>query len=233
MPLFTVGRPFLWPQVLHQHATRLRTGRSALVGGRDAHWASGGRCLRNHHANPDDNPGSSASRWFLVAPSRHGEPAGRLYASVSIPCCNLGPEGGGWPTVGRAGAEMISGRVGSTKGRTRIFAGLLNSQPSGHATVGQGAERRPMARSMVPPTSGHRRVSGLAKCGSPSAGYSPGRLRIGSRSDPFRPPPAPHALDPIPRALRAPHDEPMVNDRAGRGASRRSMFRSVSMTNPD
>jgi hypothetical protein len=82
--------------------------------------------------------------------------------------------------VGRAGAEMISGREGSTKGRTRIFAGRMSSQPSGHATAGQRAERRPMRRSMAPPTSGRRRVYGLAKSGSPGAGYFPSQPRQGA-----------------------------------------------------
>ena len=87
--------------------------------------------------------------------------------------------------VGRACAEMISGRVGSTKGRTRIFAGLIKSQPSGHATLGQGAERRPRARIMAPPRSGLAESLGGRRA-APSVQripqVTPG---IGSRSDPF------------------------------------------------
>jgi hypothetical protein len=144
-----------------------------------------GADVRNHHANPDVNPGSSATRWFLPRPAEPWGPAGRPYASVSIPAaheeahagtgrmtldqsCDPDPGCAGWPMVGRAGAEMISGREGSTKGRTRIFVGLINSQPSGHATLGQGAERRPRARIMAPPTSG-------------LAGQVPGRGVIGRR----------------------------------------------------
>src|SRR5664280_2626064 len=92
--------------------------------------------------------GSILSMRAILSPTQEETPAGAGWMALDYGR-NLGAEGGSWPGVGRADAEMISGRVGSTKGRTRIFAGLANSQPSGHATVGQGAERRRMARSMA------------------------------------------------------------------------------------
>jgi hypothetical protein len=129
--------------------------------------------------------GSILSMRAIPSPAREETPAGAGWMALYYGR-NLGAEGGSWPGVGRVDAEMISGRVGSTKGRTRIFAGLANSQPSGHATVGQGAERRRMARSMAPPTGGHRRVAGLTRSGSLGRGYSRRKPGMRSRSYPFR-----------------------------------------------
>ena len=121
----------------------------------------------------------------IPSPTDEETPAGAGWIALDYGR-NLGAEGGRWPGVGRAAAEMSSGRVGSTKGRVRIFAGLCASQPSGHATVGQGAERRPMARSMAPPPSGNRRVSGLTKSGSLGRAYSRRKPGMRGRSYPFR-----------------------------------------------
>jgi hypothetical protein len=170
----------------------------------------------------------------MVSPSprRALGPAGRPYASVSIPAaheeahagtgrmtldqsCDPDPGCAGWPMVGRAGAEMISGREGSTKGRTRIFVGLINSQPSGHATLGQGAERRPRARIMAPPTSGLAESLGGRRAAPSVQRIPPGRTGIGSRSDPFRPPPAPHLrVIPFGGPFEPKHDETVVTMRS-------------------
>src|SRR5664280_1253096 len=134
--------------------------------------------------------GSILSMRAILSPTQEETPAGAGWMALDYGR-NLGAEGGSWPGVGRVDAEMISGRVGSTKGRTRIFAGLANSQPSGHATVGQGAERRRMARSMAPPTSGNRRVAGLTRSGSLGRGHSRRKPGMRGRSYPFRRPTVP------------------------------------------
>ena len=124
------------------------------------------------------------------SPTHRETPAGAGWMALDYGR-NLGAEGGSWPGIGRADADIISGRVGSTKGRTRIFAGVINSQPSGHATVGQCAERRPMARSMAPPTGGHRRVAGLTRSGSFGRGYSRRQPGMRGRCPLFRRPTVP------------------------------------------
>jgi hypothetical protein len=158
---------------------QLRTGRSVSpeAGTHRATWGCsvprvGSRCPGRALASARVL-GSILWIGAIPSPTHRETPAGAGWMALDYGR-NLGAEGGSWPGVGRADAEMISGRVGSTKGRTRIFAGLANSQPSGHATVGQCAERRPMARSMAPPTGGHRRVAGLTRSCSVGRGYPAG-----------------------------------------------------------
>jgi hypothetical protein len=65
-PTASISTPSLWPRVLLQRTTRLRTGRSALLGGWDAHRAGGRPAFARSYGLLTTEPGET--RMSVVAP---------------------------------------------------------------------------------------------------------------------------------------------------------------------
>jgi hypothetical protein len=201
-----------------------------------------GADVRNHHANPDVNPGSSATRWFLPRPAAPWGAGGASLCERVDPRCPRGSarrygqdDSGSELRSGPRMRWLAHGRSSRRRDdlRPRRFdegedpdlrrPDQLATEWTCHAGPGCRAPTKGADHSAS--YVGTRRVSGWRRA-APSVQripqVTPG---IGSRSDPFRPPPAPHLrVIPFGGPFEPRHDEPTVSSRTQGARQARAVY---------